>query len=182
MALETTSVLLDPESILVRAGCRADFKVADLGCGTTGHLILPAARLVGPKGEAIAVDVVESVLNGVAGRARLAGLANLRTVWADCEVPRGVKLPDGYCDIVLVVNNLYQAKSRGAFLAEAARLTKSGGKVVIVDWKTVATPLGPPANTRVTAEAVRPEAERAGLKFLENFEPGPYHWGMIFVK
>jgi ubiquinone/menaquinone biosynthesis C-methylase UbiE len=182
MPLGTTSVLLDPEAVLVRAGVRAGFTVADLGCGTTGHFILPAARMVGSDGKAIAVDIVQSILAGVAGRARLEGFANLETIWGDCERPGGIKLADGACDITLVVNNMYQATNRGAFLSEAARITKPGGKVVIIDWKTVATPLGPPAASRLTADAIRPEAEKAGLKLLETWEPGPYHWGMIFVK
>ena len=182
MALSTTSVLLDPEAVLVRAGVRAGFVVADLGCGTTGHFILPAAGLVGEKGRAIAVDIIQSILTSVAGRARLEGLANLETIWGDCERPNGVKLPDNTCDIALVVNNMYQAKDRPAFLTEAARITKPGGKVVVIDWKTIATPLGPPAELRVTSDQIRPLAEKTGLKLLDSFEPGPYHWGMIFVK
>ena len=182
MPLGTTSVLLDPEAILARAGLRAGFTVVDLGCGTTGHFILPAARLVGESGKAIAVDIVQSILAGVAGRARLEGFANFSTVWADCERPNGVKIADGTCDIALVINNMYQAKNRAAFLGEAARITKPGGKVVIIDWKTIATPLGPPPAVRVTSDLIRPEAERAGLKVLESWEPGPYHWGLIFTK
>ncbi len=177
-----TSVLLDPDAVLARAGVRAGFVVADLGCGTTGYFILPAARLVGETGRAIAVDIIQSILAGVAGRARFEGLTSLETLWADCERPGGVKLSDNTCDITLVINNMYQAKNRGVFLAEAARLTKPEGKVVIIDWKTAATPLGPPPGERVAAEIVRIDAEKAGLKLTENFEPGPYHWGMLFAK
>ena len=182
MPLATTSVLLDPEDILLRAGVRAGFVVADLGCGTTGHFILPAARMVGGNGRAIAVDIIKSILTSVGSRARFEGLSSLETLWGDCERPGGVKLAADTCDITLVINNLYQAKNRVVFLAEAARITKLGGKVVIIDWKTVATPLGPPPAQRVAPEVISPEAEKVGLTWVESYEPGPYHWGMNFTK
>jgi ubiquinone/menaquinone biosynthesis C-methylase UbiE len=182
MSLGATSVLLDPEAILLRAGVRAGFTVADLGCGTTGYFILPAARLVGKEGRAIAVDIIRSILGSVASRARFEGFTSLETLWADCERPGGVRLSDNTCDITLVINNMYQAKDRGAFLAEAARITKHGGKVVIIDWKIIASPLGPPPEIRVSPEFISPEAEKAGLSLIDSYEPGPYHWGMNFTK
>jgi ubiquinone/menaquinone biosynthesis C-methylase UbiE len=182
MPIGTSSVLLDPEAVLARAGVRAGFTVADLGCGTTGYFILPAARMVGPAGRAIAVDIIKSILTSVASRARFEGLTSLETLWADCESPGGVKLVDNTCDITLVVNNMYQAKKRGVFLAEAARITKPGGKVVVIDWKTAASPLGPLPAQRVAPEIIKPEAEKVGLTLIESYEPGPYHWGMNFTK
>jgi ubiquinone/menaquinone biosynthesis C-methylase UbiE len=182
MPTQATSILLNPEAVLSRAGARAGFVIADLGCGTTGYFILPAARLVGPEGRAIAVDIIKSILASVASRARFDGLTSLETLWADCELPNGVKLADNTCDITLVVNNMYQAKNRGVFLAEAARITKPGGKVVVIDWKTSATPFGPPPEQRVTPETVRMDAEKIGLTLVENYDPGPYHWGMNFTK
>jgi len=73
-------------------------------------------------------------------------------------------------------------KNRQAFLREASRLTKIGGKIVVIDWKTVASPLGPPAESRVASEAVRADADAVGLKFVEAWDPAPYFWGLIFAK
>lgn len=182
MPISSTSILLDAEAVLAKAGVRAGSVVADLGCGATGHFVIPAARMAGPSGKVYAVDILKSVLSGVESRARLEGVSSVQTLWADCEVPRGVRIEADSVDVALVINNLYQAKARAVFLAEAARITKPGGKVVVIDWKTVASPMGPPAESRVSSEAAKIDAVSAGLKLAEAWEPGPYFWGLIYTK
>jgi len=182
MALPSTSTLLDPVALLSRAGVRAGQKVADLGCGALGHFVFPAAAMVGGEGKVYAVDILKSVLGGVMSRAKLEGAGNVETVWGDCEVPNGVRIGTGSVDLTLVVNNLYQAKDRNAFMREAVRITKPGGTIVVSDWKTTSSPLGPPAEKRVAATTALKEAMGLGLKLKEEFEPGQYHWGLIFTR
>lgn len=182
MAIPTTSILLDAQAVLIKAGVRAGATVADLGCGATGHFVIPAAKMVGANGKVYAVDILKSVLAGVESRARLEGIVSLQTIWGDCDIAKGSGIADNSVDVVLVVNNLYQTKVRSAFLSEAKRIAKSGGKIVVIDWKTVASPLGPPAESRISAEAAKIDAADAGLKLMEAWEPGPYFWGLIFTK
>lgn len=182
MPIPTTSILLDAEAVLQKAEVRAGSVVADLGCGTTGHFVIPAARMTGPTGKVYAVDILKSVLAGVESRAKLEGATAIETLWGNCEMRNGVKLADASTDVTLVINNLYQAKDKEVFLREAARITKPGGKIVVVDWKTVASPLGPPAESRVSSEAIKVVAANAGLKLVEAWEPGPYFWGLVYVK
>jgi ubiquinone/menaquinone biosynthesis C-methylase UbiE len=182
MAFPSNSILLDAPAVLAKAGVRAGTTVADLGCGTSGHFVIPAARMVGAAGHVYAVDILKSVLAGVESRAKLEGATSIETVWGNCELLRGVKIADSAVDTTLVINNLYMTKNRQTFLREAARLTKVGGKVVVIDWKPVASPLGPPAESRVSAEAVKADALAVGLKFAEAWDPAPYFWGLIFTK
>jgi ubiquinone/menaquinone biosynthesis C-methylase UbiE len=182
MAIPTTSILLDPHAVLIKAGVHAGSVVADLGCGATGHFVIPAAALVGPQGKVYAVDILKSALAGVESRARLEGATSIETVWGDCDVAKGSRIADGATDFTLVINNLYQTRSRSSFLAEAKRITKPGGKIVVIDWKTVASPLGPPAESRVSSEAVKIDASDIGLKLVEGWEPGQYFWGLVFMK
>jgi len=182
MAIPSNSILLDAPVVLEKVGIRSGMIVADLGCGTSGHFVVPASRMVGPIGHVYAVDILKSALAGVESRAKLEGVTSIETIWGNCEMLRGVKIDDSAVDITLVVNNLYMAKKRQIFLREAARLTKVGGKVAVIDWKTVASPLGPPAESRVASESVRVDADAVGLKFVEAWDPAPYFWGLIFVK
>lgn len=173
---------MDAETVLAKAGLRAGETIADLGCGTSGHFVIPAAKMVGLSGKVYAVDILKPVLAGVESRAKMEGISGLVTLWGDCEIPGGVRIKDGTLDLVLIINNLYQSKNRIGFLREASRLTKVGGRVVIIDWKTVASPLGPPAESRIAPAKIQAEATSIGLKFKESFEPGPYFWGLTFTK
>jgi ubiquinone/menaquinone biosynthesis C-methylase UbiE len=182
MSIPSASILLDAEAILLKSGVHAGSVVADLGCGTTGHFVIPAAKMTGPTGKVYAVDILKTVLAAVESRAKLEGATSIQTLWGNCEESKGVRLPDNTTDITLVVNNMYQSKARRTFLAEAARITKNGGKVVVVDWKTIASPLGPPAESRVSSEAIKLDAVAADLKLIDAWEPAPYFWGLIFTK
>ena len=157
---------------------RVGSAVADLGCGTSGHFVIPASRKVGSSGRVYAVDILKSALSGVESRAKLEGANSIETVWGNCEMLDGVKITDNAVDTTLVINNLYLTKNRQAFLREASRITKIDGKIVVIDWKTVASPLGP-AESRVASEAIRADAAAVGLKFAEAWDPAPYFRGLI---
>jgi Methylase involved in ubiquinone/menaquinone biosynthesis len=182
MSIPSNSILLDAPAVLAKAGVRAGSVVADMGCGTSGHFVIPAARMIGPTGRVYAIDILKSVLAAVESRAKLEGVNSIETLWGNCEMWKGVKIADNAVDIALVINNLYLAKNRQIFLSEAARLTKVGGKVIVIDWKTVASPLGPPDASRVSPEAAKADAMAAGLRFVEAWDPAPYFWGLIFAK
>lgn len=160
-----------------RAGIRAGMRVADLGCGTIGHFVLPAARMVGEKGISYGVDILKGALSGVESRARLEGVGNVETVWGDMTVPGGVRIK-GALDIVMFANN----EPGDVMLKEAARILKPGGRLIIVDWKPSASPFGPPTKDRVAAESMKQRAMAGGYKLIDEFEAGKYHYGLVFMK
>ena len=43
-------ILIDVNFILEKARIAEGMKVADLGCGTLGHFVFPAAKIVGKRG------------------------------------------------------------------------------------------------------------------------------------
>jgi ubiquinone/menaquinone biosynthesis C-methylase UbiE len=182
MALPSSSTLIDPNAVLEKAGVRADATVVDIGCGNIGHFVFPAAKAVGPHGHVYAVDIQKGVLSGIQSRAKQEGASNMETIWGDAERAGGTRIANEACDVTLVINNMYQAKDRTAFLREAARITKRGGRVLVIDWKPTASPIGPPAASRVSSEAVKNDAMNAGLRLTEAYDAGPYHWGLLFTK
>lgn len=176
------TALLNPRAILEGVGIAGGMRVADLGCGPNGFFVLEAARLVGEKGKVYGVDVRREVLESVAGKARLAGLRNVETVWSDLEVPFSTNIAPDSLDLTLLIDTLYLTKQRRQVVEEGLRLTRPGGKLLIIDWKLSATPLGPPTAQRVNRDEILALADSLGAVVRGAFEAGPYHWGVVFEK
>ena len=176
------SALIDARPLFERVGLRVGQHVADLGCGVTGHYIIPAARIIGGEGKAYAVDIQKSALAATESRAKLEGLTNITTVWSDLERIGATHIPAGTLDLAILSGILHLTSARTAVLRETARLLKSGGHALIIEWKPEATGVGPAAAARASREVVRTAAKAAGLTEQSTFEAGPYHYAMMFTK
>ncbi len=174
--------LLNIDDLLKRAGVGVGMTVADLGCGNAAFFSLHAARLVGSEGAVYAVDILKSVLTSVQRAARQQGVATIRCVWANLEIPGATKIPAASADVALLVNTLFQSNKRLEVLREAVRMLKPGGRLLIVDWKQTGVTFGPSAKQRVSPEELRVAAKQLGLRERNSFEAGMYHFGLLFEK
>lgn len=174
--------VIDSLKLLERLGIEEKMQVADLGCGRRGYFSLQAAKMVGELGRVYAVDVIPSALENVQSMANLFGVNNLKTVWADLEVVGGTKIPDQNIDLAMVNNVFFQTKKDDLILKEATRILKRGGKLLVTEWKKIKTPFGPPPENRVSPEEIKNNAKNCGLSLCEEFEAGPYHYALIFIK
>ncbi len=175
--------MLNPQKILKdELGLGYGEKVADLGSGTMGFFIIEAAKIVGDQGTAYAVDVLKEALSGVEGRARLAGLNNLKIVWSDLEKYGATKIAPDSLDADLIINTLFQTNDRLTVIKEAMRLLKTNGKLLIIDWLNNQTPFGPAINIRISPQKIKEMAASINLKFVKEFPAGNYHYGLIFIK
>ncbi len=182
MQLRGGNQLLDAVKILEQGGIKDGYVVADLGCGTSGHFVFPAAHLVGPKGKVYAVDVLKPVLQAIESRTRLEGVDNVEAVWSDLERAGGLKIAAGSVDLTLLLNILALVKDKVTVLREAARVTKPQGTLVVSDWKSGHSPLGPPPEKRLVPEELKRIVQSAGFEFVREFEAGQYHFGIVFKK
>ncbi len=103
--------------------------VADLGCGE-GYLTIEASRWAA---SVIAIDRSSEVLARARALARRRRVSN--TVWKRGELD-ALPLDDGSVDVALLSQALHHAAEPAAALAEAARITKPGGRVLVLDLRT----------------------------------------------
>jgi len=106
-------------SLLEPAWC-----VADLGCGT-GHLSQAIAPFVR---EVIAVDASAAMLRSA--KARLEGVANVDVRRGQLEA---LPLGDGSVDVACLVLVLPYVAEPAQVIAEAARILKPGGRLLVTD-------------------------------------------------
>lgn len=176
------TALLDVYAILTKLGIKEGDVVGDLGCGGGGHFVIASAKMAGVRGTIYAVDVQKSVLEYIESRAKIDQIETIKTVWANLEKFGSVKIPDNECDIAILANVLFQNKDFSTILREAARIIKPGGRLAVIDWKKIAAPFGPPVELRVGEDVVKHYGQEAGLKFVDEFDAGQYHYVLIFMK
>lgn len=111
---------------------RGDERALDVGTGA-GALALALVPLVR---EVVGVDRVPELLALARERAR--GLANVTFVEADAE-----RLPfeDGSFDLVGTLRTLHHVRRPELIVAELVRVTRAGGRVLVVDQIAPADPL-----------------------------------------
>lgn len=177
-----TSTLLNAANVLGPLGLQPGMRVADLGCGGHGQFTVMAARAVGLNGVVFAVDILKPALEEIAKKARLEGVRNIKTIWSDLERVGATTIPATTIDAAYLINVLFQSRQHASILREAARLLKAGGRLLVVEWKNVAAPFGPPRKFRLAPDLVHQLASDAGLKVEAAFDAGPYHYGLVFIK
>lgn len=181
-AQDSEESYLNPDQLLRQVGVKAGDAVADLGCGG-GYFVLAAGRLVGSKGTAYGVDVLKTALSSVESKAKLFGLTNVKTVWADVEQYGAAKqLTQHSIDVVLLVQLLSQSTRHSEIFREVDRICTKAGMLVVVDWMSDALAFSPSRQRHVLAEAVRQEAERAGFRFVRQLNAGRYHYALVFKR
>ena len=160
---EEREAALKPEKLLRDLGLSEGMTIADIGCGP-GFFTIPAAKIVGEHGHALAADIQGEMLSTVRSRALEHGLNNVRIVKTnDREIP----IASGSCDYVLLAFTLHEIDHRASFLHRAARTLKPGGRMIVIEWDKAPGPIGPPLEDRITPEELAADAQAAGLRQME---------------
>lgn len=179
--LPLAGAFLDTQRIVSSVGVVQGSHAADLGCGS-GYITMALAKAVGKNGIVTAVDIMEEPLESVHTKAEAAGLMNVRVVRANLEVLGGTKIADASQDISAVVNVLFQSQKKEAILAEAVRMLKPRGKLLLVDWKKGVAGFGPPDSLRTDEATLTSLCVAAGVRLERAIDAGAYYTGLLFTK
>lgn len=86
-----------------------------------------------------------------------------------------VPVEAGIADGVYMINLHHELAEPEPIYAEAFRVLRPGGRVLVVDWAPVETPKGPPLWVRATPEALVGHLERAGFSEISVHDTLPWH-------
>jgi len=168
----------DPEKNISELHLREGVSVADLGTGT-GVYAIAAGKRVGTHGRVYAIEVQKDLLLNVQSAAEAAKLENIEVIWGDIEAPGGTKIADRSLDALIIANTLFLAEDKRAFLAEAARIAKSGATVLFVEWADSFGGIGPAQGDVLPPMKARELLTAAGFSVEKQFEAGDHHYGFI---
>ncbi len=145
------------------AGIGDGYTCVDFGSGT-GMFALPMAELVGAKGKVYAIDNSDTMLSHI--RAKKPPL-NLMLINSDVD---RTGLNDSMADTCLLAFILHEVKKPDNLIAEAFRLLKPGGSVVIVEWKADLDSPGPPRKKRISRKQIEQLFGQVGLAMISYIE------------
>lgn len=151
--------------------------VADLGAGT-GYFEPLLAKVVGPTGRVLALDVEPHLIAYLKRRVKTEGLGNVTVQKVAADDPG---LPEGSVDRLLVVNTWHHLPRGAHYAAAMNRALRPGGFVVVVDF-TAESPEGPPAHDRLSPATVIAELQAGGFSARTVVESLPLQYVVLGQK
>ena len=174
--------MVDPYQLFEKAQLQEKMHIADFGCGSTGHLIFPAAKLIGEKGIVYGVDIMKTALESIHKRAVQNNMMNVQTIWTNLDLVGKTAIPEKTLDAAFLVNTLVQADDKHAMLEEIHRLLKPKARLIVVDWTKKGLSFGPKDEDFINFDEIKSWASSHGFVLQEEFPVGQYHQGLVFYK
>jgi ubiquinone/menaquinone biosynthesis C-methylase UbiE len=124
--------LLHPPERILAPHVRQGMTVLDIG-SAMGFFSLPLARLVGPSGRVVCVDMQERMLRALEKRSRKAGLQAV--VETRLCHPEGLGLEDlkGGIDFALACYVVHEVPDASVFFSEVRSVLRASGKMLVME-------------------------------------------------
>jgi SAM-dependent methyltransferase len=162
--------------MLSNLGVRRGMTVCDLGCGN-GYYTLQLAKMVGPRGRVLAVDIQPEMLEMLERRAEEAGLENIETILG---LPHDPKLPEGEIDLILLVDVYHELSHPPQVLEAMRRALRENGVVALLEYRAEdpAVPIKP--LHKMSREQILKEFPPHGFQLVREFNGLPWQHMMFF--
>jgi ubiquinone/menaquinone biosynthesis C-methylase UbiE len=133
LASPVRKLLQNPDKILKPYVTEA-MTVADIGCAM-GFFSLPLARMVGPNGKVICVDIQEKMIRKLEKRASKAGLSDrIETIICN-DKSLGLDDFKGKVDFALAFAIVHEVPDSARFFTEVCEAMKPAGRLLIAEPK-----------------------------------------------
>ena len=167
---------LQPER-LVRdiIGVKHGDSCVDFGSGT-GTFAFPMADAVGDKGRVYAVDNSDRMFEMIASKNPPPQLLTVRA-----DVTR-TDLDDDFADVCLLAFILHEVSAQEDLIAEACRLLKPGGRIVVLEWRADAEMPMPPKHKRITREKIEHLFAQSNIRLADFIERTDSHYVAVGEK
>ena len=141
---------------------KAGMDIADIGAGT-GFYSLLFAKKVGSSGRVYAVDITDDFVRNIKRRAAENKLDNIHAIISE---QKDTRLDENSIDLAFVCNTYHHFEYPQAMLASMRRALRSGGSLVIIDYRKQPATSSPwvMSHVRPDKQTVINEIEQAGFK------------------
>ncbi|MFB1050171.1 class I SAM-dependent methyltransferase [Paraliobacillus sp. JSM ZJ581] len=140
--------LLQPEKLIDTLSVKASDVVADLGSGA-GFFTIPLAKQT--KNSVYAIDIEPKMMQQLKESALNQSINNINELISNLNV---IPLEDEMIDKVMAAFVLHEVDDLQTTIKEIARVTKQGGKVMVVEFEAKETESGPPLEIRIPSSTL----------------------------
>ena len=126
--------LLENPDRMLGGFVRPGMIVLEPGAGM-GYFTLPLARMVGPQGRVVAVDIQEKMVSKLKKRAQRAGLSQRIEVRLAGPEGLGVKDLAERVDFVPAIHVLHEMPDQASFFSDIRKALKTGGRLLVIEPK-----------------------------------------------
>ena len=166
-----------PDLMVKKMNLKPDDIVADIGAGS-GYFTFRIQPLV-PKGQVVAVDIQDTMLEYINNRIKEGGIKNVKT---HMGIPQDTQLPAESITLAFIVDAYHEFSHPWEMIRSIVKALKPGGRLILLEYRGE-DPKVPikPLHKMTEQQSIR-EMEAAGLKHKETLEFLPTQHFMVFVK
>jgi len=151
-----------PRTIIRLLGDLKDKTIADIGAGPYGYF---SFQLANSAKKVIAIDIDERALEFIDSmRLEVLAPSKQNAVVPRLATPDDPKLQTTEADVIILMNIYAYLNNRSDYLQKLKKGMTDEGKLLIVDFKMRALPLGPTQNEKVPLYIVEQELKKAGFQ------------------
>lgn len=161
---------LDPERMWAALDSPEPSVIVEIGAGT--GLFAGRFAAMAPDATVFAVDIEPVMIEWMREHRPEVTVGRVVPVLSD---ETHVPLDDGLADLVVMINLHHELADPASTYAEARRVLRPGGQVLLVDWAPIETPKGPPQQVRASAEDLAGRLAAAGFMAVTVHPPLPWH-------
>ncbi len=166
-----------PDLMVEKMNLKPDDIVADIGAGS-GYFTFRVQPLV-PKGQVIAVDIQDTMLEYIENRSIEGGFTNVKT---HKGIPEDTRLPADSITVAFIVDAYHEFSHPWEMMRSIVKALKPGGRLILLEYRgeDPEVPIKP-LHKMTEKQSIR-EMEAAGLKHRETLGFLSTQHFMVFVK
>jgi ubiquinone/menaquinone biosynthesis C-methylase UbiE len=164
--------------MLAQLGVKRGQTVCDMGCGN-GYYSLQLAKMVGPQGKVLGVDIQPEMLEQLQQRAKEEQLQNIQPIQGLLHDP---KLPAGQIDLILLVDVYHEFSHPEHMLQAMRRALAPGGLVALLEYREEDPNVPIKPLHKMSKQQILKEFVPNGFKLVREFDGLPWQHMMFFGK
>ncbi len=159
-----------PQEMLEQLQIQPGMTVCDMGCGD-GFYTVQLARLVGPQGKVLAVDIQPEMLQALGKRCEQERIDNVEIIQGKTYDPR---LPKEAIDLILMVDVYHEFSHPVEMLAAMRQALKPTGAIALVEFRAEDPTVPILPEHKMTRKQILKEYQANGFKVGRDYEKLPW--------